>query len=179
MKMEQNPLSLLSLAARRLFERQYCMFKKLPLHTQRIIAVKLVAAFRTEADQLTVDLFNLEYELREHLRSKVGRVADTLNDIMHTWMKEVQTAHSRLVELHLAMTLYRHRTQPDYRCLVYFRECSQSIREDMPFFRSEVVHPDPGEFLFSRFAIFFHRKYQPLSYSEASSTTTSSSSEGE
>ena len=177
--MDKNPSSLLSLAARKLFERQFCTFKKLPSHTQRMIAMKLVRVFRIEADQLTVDLLNLEYELRSHLQSKNDEIATTLNSIMHTWMREVRHAHSRLVGLHLSMTL-RHRIQHDYRCLVYFRECSQCIREDMPFFKNEAVHRDPGEFLFSRFAISFHRKYRPLppdSDSGSTSTSTSSSSE--
>lgn len=181
-KMDKNPSSLLSLAAKKLFERQFCTFKKLPLHTQKVIALKLIKAFRMEADQLTVDLFNLEYECRKHIRSKTDIIEKTLNQILRDWIKEVQHVQSRLAGLSCGMARY-NRVQPDYRCLVFFRECFCSIKESIPFFKSEAVYPDPAVFLFSRFAIFSHRKQRHLYHSETNSSTSSdttpSSSEGE
>ena len=181
-KMDRNPSSLLSLAAKKLFERQFCTFKKLPLHTQKVIALKVIKAFRVEADQLTVDLFNLEYECRKRIRSKTDIIEKTLNQILRDWIKEVQHAQSQLAGLSYGMARY-NRVEPDYRCLVFFRECYCSIRESIPFFKSEAAYPDPAVFLFSRFAIFSHRKQRHLYHSETDSSTspdtTPSSSEGE
>ena len=152
--MGREPFSLLSLAAKELFKEQLHCFKALPAHTREIVALRLVDTFRKEADELSTELYNLEYKYRESLKRKTGWICDLLTRIILGWINKVKWARDDLMALQKLIVTRKWVRPNDFCCLANFRECSHWIRESIPLFIREAQYTDRHALLLSRFALY-------------------------
>ena len=152
--MTKSPLTLLSLAARKLFEEQYCEFVKLYPPVRRSVARKLAAIFVAEGEELSKELDRIKTDLAGLLECRSHYIMRTMRKVLGHWTQDVQRAVKLLKLMQTTLASNDDWRFADLSFLTFFTESSRRAIKGIPLYIREAKHPEPV-FLFAKFAFYF------------------------
>ena len=151
----KSPLTLISLSARKLFERQYDSFERLPLYTRKVVTQKLAVTFLKEGEEAFGVFEKLKGEIETLLRRRDPKVKQMLEHILHAWICDTRRANIALKRTLELLSREIDWESADVSTLVFYTEVSRGIGENIVAFVEEARCSSIRGFLFAKFK-FYH-----------------------
>lgn len=159
--LHKSPLTLASLAARKLFEKQYNSFERLPLYTRKVITQKLATTFLEEGNEVLEVLESLKEETSAPLRKRDPRVKRLLEHILCAWIGSIRRASKVLKSTIKVLSQDNGWDSADVSTLAFYTEGSRWIGENIVAFAEEARCSSIRGFLFAKFK-FYHWCEHPI-----------------
>lgn len=138
-----------------MFERQYDIFERLPLHTRKVVTQKLAVTFLEEGEEALGVFEQLKREIETLLRRRDPRVKQMLEHILHAWISDIRRASLALKRTLGLLSREIDWESADVSTLVFYTEVSRGIGENIVAFVEEARCSSIRGFLFAKFK-FYH-----------------------
>ena len=159
--LHKSPLTLASLSARKLFEKQYNTFERLPPNPRRVIAQRLAATFLEEGEEILKVLVKLKEEIETPLRRRDPRVKRLLDHVICAWIHSIKRADKALKLTLQILSQSNGWDSADVSTLAFYTEGSRWIGENIVAFAEEARCSSIRGFLFTKFK-FYHWCEHPI-----------------